>query len=327
MPGNEVEQEADRVSDVVMRVPEPNRERAYESEQPHRVREGPAPMPTPAGDVVATVPSIVGEVLRSPGQPLEPAARDFMERRFGYDFARIRIHADRSAARASAMLGADAFTFGHHIAFARGRFAPGSVHGKRLVAHELTHAIQQAATSPQIALQPAKGRPAPRRRSGVVGGLLGWNQSDEPVRVTREVGGTQGYADRLQAIAVARLAKAEPAAVVQDENKQWHAVEITADFESGPNRAARSAMEASASEDTPFLAVYGLPSLAGIEQTRSRIAALRTKLAELDARKPTSEADREALERDTKQTRSDLDKASLNRVRVTWACPNPISTK
>ena len=207
-----------------------------------------------------------------------------MEHRFAHDFGRILIHTDPLAARAAAALAAEAFTVGHHIVFSHERFRPGTAQGKHLVAHELTHTIQQAATSPQIALSPNKKGAAPTPERFVIDGrLLGWNQSDEQVRVKREVGGTQGYDDRLQAIAVARLAKAEPAAVVQDRNKKWHAVEITANFEAGPARMAPSALEASAVEDTPFLAVYGLPSLTGIEQSRRRVDELKTKLVRLDA--------------------------------------------
>jgi hypothetical protein len=248
-------------------------------------------------------PSIVAEVLRSPGHPLEPATRDFMEKRFDYDFGRIRIHADQLAARASTALGADAFTVGHHIAFARGRFVPDSQHGKRLVAHELWHTMHQAATSPHIALRPDKEHHGDSR---IVGAILGQSASHEQVRVTREVGGNQGYDDRLQAIAVARIAKAEPAAAVQDKNGKWHAVEITASFEAGTPIAA------TASEGATFLAVYGLPSLAGVEQSRVKVDALRKQLADLSARKPTSEDDRRAIEKEEDQARTDLAKASLN---------------
>ena len=124
-----------------------------------------------------------------------------MERRFGHDFGRIRIHTDPPAARAAAALGAEAFTVGHHIAFGRARFLPDTAHGKRLVAHELTHTIQQAATSPHIALRPEKRRAAPAPRSSQFDGvLLGTDRNKQEVRVKREVGGTQGYDHRLQAM-------------------------------------------------------------------------------------------------------------------------------
>ena len=331
-PGDKYEQEADRVADRVMLMPDSQiqRARAYgggcpkcHTEQQHLQHERLQAKRLQFNETgqIAALP-IVRDVLRSPGQPLEPAARDFMEQRFGHDFGQIRIHTDPDAAKASAALGAEAFTVGHHIAFGRERFLPATAHGKRLVAHELTHAIQQAATFPHIALQPDRTRPAPTPgRSGVVGGLLGWNQSNDQVRVKREVGATQGYDDRLQAIAVARIAKAEPAAVVQDRNQKWHAVEVTSDFEAGPNRSAPAAMEASAAEDSPFLAVYGLPSLTGLEPSRQRVAELKAKLAELDARKPRSEDERNAVEKESAQVLADLTKANLNRTRLILGVP------
>ncbi|MDQ1388402.1 MAG: hypothetical protein QOF56_1856 [Acidobacteriaceae bacterium] len=332
-PGDVYEQEADHVAEQVMRMPDPRLQRACASggdcascqaEQPsqeHQSLQTKRIGPSDSGQIAA--PPIVSEVLASPGQPLDTATRAFMEPRFGHDFGRIRIHTDAPAARASAALGAEAFTVGHHIAFARGRFLPGTGQGNGLVAHELTHAIQQAVTSPHIALSPEKGGAAApaHGRSGVVGGVLGWNESNKQVRVTREVGGTQGYDDKLQAIAVTRLAKAEPAAVVQDMNKKWHAVEITADFEAGPDRSAPAAMDSSAGENTPFLAVYGLPSLSGIEQWRRKVDALKARLAEADARQTTGEDDRKAVEKERDQARADLTKANLTRARFILGVP------
>src|SRR5262249_19748077 len=96
------------------------------------------------------------------------------------------------------------------------------------------NAIQQPAISPHIALSPDKKGAAPAPGSLKFDGvLLGTNRNKQEVRVKREVGGTQGYADRLQAIAVARLAKAEPAAVVLGTDEEWHAWETRAKFEAG----------------------------------------------------------------------------------------------
>jgi hypothetical protein len=163
---------------------------------------------------------------------------------------------------------------------------------------------------------PEKKRAGPAPQGTVVkDAIVGWSQSDVLVRVTREVGGTQGYDDRLQAIAVARLAKAEPAAAVQDDGKKWHAVEITADFEGGPARTSRAAMDAPAAEDTPFLSVYGLPSLAGIEPARKQADALKLTLAELEARKPAGGPARKVVEAEMDQLRSDLEKANLELAR------------
>ena len=79
----------------------------------------------------------------SPGHALEPAVRSDFERRFGHDFARIRIHANGEAATAADRLNARAFTLGDDVVFGRGEYRPHSAEGRALIAHELTHSVQQ----------------------------------------------------------------------------------------------------------------------------------------------------------------------------------------
>jgi hypothetical protein len=92
---------------------------------------------------VDEVPPIVHEVLRTPGQPLNPETREFMEARFGHDFRRVRVHSDDEAAESAQAIGAAAFTIADHIVFSGQRYSPQSAEGRRILAHELTHAIQQ----------------------------------------------------------------------------------------------------------------------------------------------------------------------------------------
>jgi hypothetical protein len=89
------------------------------------------------------VPASVDPVLAGPGAPLAPALRQDMEQRFGHDFASVRVHADGAAARSAHELDAHAYTAGRHIAFGAGRYAPHTGDGRRLIAHELTHVLQQ----------------------------------------------------------------------------------------------------------------------------------------------------------------------------------------
>lgn len=89
------------------------------------------------------VPPVVHEVLRSPGQPLPASARDVMEAHFGHDFSRVRVHADGQAAEAAQAVGSDAFTLGNHVVFGASRWAPQTAARSPLLAHELTHVIQQ----------------------------------------------------------------------------------------------------------------------------------------------------------------------------------------
>lgn len=91
----------------------------------------------------SSVPPVVHEVLRSSGQPLDPTTRAFMEPRFGHDFSRVQVHADAKAAESARAVNALAYTVGRDVVFAAGQYAPGIVAGQRLLAHELTHVVQQ----------------------------------------------------------------------------------------------------------------------------------------------------------------------------------------
>ena len=91
-------------------------------------------------------PPIVHEVLGSPGQPLDAATRAFFEPRFGHDFSRVRVHADARAAASARSVNASAYAVGNSIAFESGRYRPDSAAGRQLLAHELTHVLQQKGT-------------------------------------------------------------------------------------------------------------------------------------------------------------------------------------
>ena len=88
-------------------------------------------------------PPIVHDVLRSPGQPLDAVTRASMEPRFGHDFGRVRVHTDDEAAEAARSVGALAFTVGRNLVFGAGQYSPNGARGRRLLAHELTHVVQQ----------------------------------------------------------------------------------------------------------------------------------------------------------------------------------------
>src|SRR5437879_1248547 len=89
------------------------------------------------------VPRSVHEVLRSAGQPLDLTTRAFMEPRFEHDFSQVRVHADAKAAQSARSLNALAYTVGHDVVFDAGQYAPRTSEGRRLLAHELTHVVQQ----------------------------------------------------------------------------------------------------------------------------------------------------------------------------------------
>lgn len=89
------------------------------------------------------VPPIVHEVLRSTGQPLETRTRGLMESRFAHDFSHVRVHTGAKAAESARAVNALAYTVGRDVVFSAGKYAPGTTAGKQLIAHELTHVVQQ----------------------------------------------------------------------------------------------------------------------------------------------------------------------------------------
>lgn len=161
-PDDEYEREADRIAEQVMRMPEET------AVQPVRVTQ-PAPrQTTPSPDSLltredeyrkvaanpklqrdaaeppsGTVPAEVHKVLRMPGRPLDPVTRGFMEERFGHDFSRVRVYTGTTAERSARAVNARAYTVGNDVIFDAGRFSPRTQEGRRLIAHELTHVVQQ----------------------------------------------------------------------------------------------------------------------------------------------------------------------------------------
>jgi hypothetical protein len=135
-----LEQEADRVADEVLAA----RAHSAVSGAPPRIQRGNANAPA------STAPASVDRVLGSPGRPLAPVLRQDMEQRFGHDFSRVRIHTDGAADQSARDVNAHAYTVGRDVVFDGGRFRPHSLEGRRLLAHELTHVLQQDQGPPQV---------------------------------------------------------------------------------------------------------------------------------------------------------------------------------
>jgi hypothetical protein len=154
-PGDVYEQEADRIADAVtaqsssqvatptLRAsgPAPVQRQCIECEEDKdRVQRQESSTAPPA---VAAC-SIVEQSLNSPGQPLDVSTRSFMENRFGQDFSNVRVHTDAMAANSASAVHATAYTVGKDVVFGAGHYNPGSAQGRRLLAHELTHVVQQS---------------------------------------------------------------------------------------------------------------------------------------------------------------------------------------
>lgn len=147
------EREADRLAETVMRMPEPSVQRkcsACEKEERsvQRKPSGPASAPDVA-------PPIVHDVLSSGGHPLDSSVRSFMEPRFGHSFADVRVHTEPRAAESARAVNAQAYAVGKHVVFGEGEYNPGTESGRRLLAHELVHTMQQGSgerTSSDVSL-------------------------------------------------------------------------------------------------------------------------------------------------------------------------------
>lgn len=171
-PGDQYEQEADRVAEQVMRMPESDfapKLRSTSGEPPgvqrkcacggsggeceackEKREEGVLQRKSAGHSVPGQAPAIVREALRVPGQPLEQSTRSFMESRFGHDFRQVRVSADDTSAKAADAIKAKAFTYGNRIVFGRNEYNPSSAPGLGLIAHELAHAAQQGSAAPLL---------------------------------------------------------------------------------------------------------------------------------------------------------------------------------
>jgi len=150
-PGDAYEQEADAVADTVMRMD------SLEDGTLGEIGDL-DPIQREASSEVAT-PSVTPEVedsisaMQGGGEPLAESDQHFFESRMGADFSDVRIHTDSNAAQTSDNLQAKAFTVDNNIAFNSGQYQPGTDEGRHLIAHELTHVVQQGAAN-QVQTKP-----------------------------------------------------------------------------------------------------------------------------------------------------------------------------
>jgi len=144
-------------------------------------------------------PSLVKDVVNSDaGAPLAGETRDFMESRLGANFGDVRIHTDSKASESARSVQAHAYTVGTDVVFQSGKYEPESDSGKRMLAHELTHVVQQRSG-------PVAGTPAP-------GGIKVSNPSDAFEQAA------EGSADRVMTGTAPTPAATAPAAVQREED-------------------------------------------------------------------------------------------------------------
>ena len=178
-----LEHEADRVADQVLAAPA----HSGVSGVAPRIQGYKGQMTGEAG----TVPASVDRVLASPGRPLDPALQREMEQRFGHDFSRVQVHSDAAAQQSAREVNASAYTLGNNIVFGARRFTPETHEGRRLIAHELTHVVQQSGVRDSAADRCTADRFSPPGRPLIAGVIarqrvqpqpatLGW--SDAPAK-------------------------------------------------------------------------------------------------------------------------------------------------
>ena len=138
-----LEHEADRVAERVMRSPDPQASIAPAITRLQRTCGECA-----EDDAQGAAPPVVHDVLASPGRPLDAETRAFFEPRFARDLGDVRVHDDGAAAASANAVGALAYTAGRDIAFGNGSYAPRTHAGRTLLAHELTHVVQQSGGAP-----------------------------------------------------------------------------------------------------------------------------------------------------------------------------------
>jgi hypothetical protein len=208
-PDDVYEQEADRMADEVLRMPEPvvqtkplsifpllrkqpieeekelKRTAVEEKEEVLHAKNETAEPPEVSDNVERAIHALPG------GGRLPETVRSFMEPRFGSDFSGVRVHSDAGAAELARSVNAQAFTVGRDIVFGAGRYSPETEPGKRLLAHELTHVVQQGGRQ----IQPYRA-PQIQRNPTVVGvALAGLGIIQD--RISYSTGGLQYNSDQI----------------------------------------------------------------------------------------------------------------------------------
>jgi hypothetical protein len=168
-PGDAYEQEADRIAEEVMtmsnsvsisRFKTGNEEReerigrkcrtceTKEKEEQRNPNSSRKPLSSSTLEASDDITNETNNIRSIGGSSLDSSTKEFMESRFGYDFSTVSIHTGETAARSSRSINALAYTVGNDIVFGQGQYRPNTREGKRLLAHELTHVIQQNSQAP-----------------------------------------------------------------------------------------------------------------------------------------------------------------------------------
>jgi hypothetical protein len=226
-----LEHEANRVADQVMRMTTPappvtpsrlRISRKCAAEEDGLVQ----PKSAEAGvDAVGPAPAIVHEVVQSPGRPLDLATRNFFEPRFGHDLSSVRVHTDAQADASAQAIKAIAYTVGRNIVFGAGQFAPHQSDGRKLIAHELAHVVQQHRPEDARAGQGNCGKDAEDSAHSIGSGIA------PMVRTGAVLGAVQR---QPSAVPIAGPAAQKKSRLIRIE-RYWHSPSARAFFADGSN--------------------------------------------------------------------------------------------
>jgi hypothetical protein len=190
------------------------------------------------------VPASVDQALATPGTPLDVQLRSDMEGRFGHDFSRVRVHSGAAAEQSTAELNAKAYTVGHHIVFGADHFAPQTPAGRHLLAHELTHVVQQSSGATAIQRAPEtddddEAAARPRRPVICAGGAMPYNGvclTDEVLDVLPAVGDVH----EAERIVKANVAEKKAQARVAEKHLKLSNAELNRKIDQMRESVARS---------------------------------------------------------------------------------------
>lgn len=215
-----LEDEADAMADKVMRMPEPSfiQRKCAHCEEEEKLQRKPLPsfLQKKAADGQHAINDNASRQIQSAkggGSPLPQPIQSFMESRFGASFSGVRIHTDAAAAQTAEAINAQAFTVGKDIFFNGGKYAPESAGGGHLLAHELTHVLQQEGNAkelrPFVQRQAGSGTSAPPAADGGLSpemlrqiarrlrqAMEGWGTDEEAI-YSAFAGRTQEQADAV----------------------------------------------------------------------------------------------------------------------------------
>jgi hypothetical protein len=163
----------------LMRVEEKKEEDKKLQREPEKKEEDKKLQKKEAGSSTASTANVSTYIgsLQGKGNMLSPVTNQFFSSRIGYDFSKVRVHTDKEAAESAKSVNAKAYTIGNNIVFNEGQFNTESQEGKKLLAHELTHVVQQKGRENELDRTVNWGQPNSQKRDPIPVALASGNST------------------------------------------------------------------------------------------------------------------------------------------------------